>query len=404
MPTVLIRYRSTRPTRSAKVADSGVKDNRCRLIQHSRAKTLIKLGGGWTSAGGVLLRNAQRRWMILGAAGRVLVVVVALCGLIGYISCFRVSDSGVPVTVGGPTSFAVLINTYKRPDMLRGAVQHYAQTCGRDFGVGNVFIIWAEVGKQPPRSYDLLASSPPLRKRMNGGEVISRANITVIPVDKDSLNSRFLPIDGLSEESVFVVDDDVRVACTSLLTGFKAWQTNPFAMVGYYPRLASPPLFGGTISGKLVYHTWPIVYLRNKFSMVLTKACFLHKRYLDLYSGSAHPQEIRDYVDVHKNCEDVAMALLVANVTKAQKSHPVYVQGSISDKGLFSGISTGGGHFGTRSDCLTELTKTYREKGWSYPLVDVPLMSSSHAFPGSWLLQAKPSNFFEWLAFGNTLS
>lgn len=302
----------------------------------------------------------------------------------------------------GPPYFAVVINTYKRPDMLRGAVQHYANTCGKDYGVASIFVVWAEVGKDPPTPDDLLADSSSLRKSKVGKTKNIHPKITILPVEKDSLNSRFLPIQELSEESVFVVDDDVRVDCPSLLAGFKAWQMEPSSMVGYYPRLASPPLFAKSADGKMVYHTWPLVYLRNKFNMILTKACFLHRRYLDLYSSGTHPQEIKDYVDVHKNCEDVAMALLVANVTKTDKSFPVYVQGSVSDLGLFNGISTGVGHFGTRSECLTDLTKIYAKNGWDYPLVDVPLSTRSR-FLG-FLSRAKPSNFFEWLALGNTLT
>ena len=40
--------------------------------------------------------------------------------------------------------------------------------------------------------------------------------------------------------------------------------------------------------------------------MVLTKAALFHRDYLRLYS-SEMPQSVRDYVDHHMNCEDVAM-------------------------------------------------------------------------------------------------
>ena len=139
--------------------------------------------------------------------------------------------------------------------------------------------------------------------------------------------------------------------------------------------------------------------------MVLTKACFLHSKYLDLYSGDVHPQEIRDYIDEHKNCEDVAMSLLVANATRNTDAAPIYVEGSVTDTGLFGGISTGTGHMRTRSDCLDDITRIYAEDGWDMPLVDVPLSERSwrRHYPG-WRYQIRPSNVFEWFSFGNLLT
>jgi glucuronyl/N-acetylglucosaminyl transferase EXT2 len=149
------------------------------------------------------------------------------------------------------------------------------------------------------------------------------------------------------------------------------------------------------------------VFLTGKFNIILTKACFLHSKYLSLYSGEDHPNEIRDYVDKHKNCEDVAMSFLVANATKYEQSTsgPIYVEGSVKDTGLFGGISTGSGHMTTRSDCLTELASIYTKHGWGLPLYDVDLTKQGWRkhYPGFWW-QNRPSNVFEWPSFGNMLS
>lgn len=184
-------------------------------------------------------------------------------------------------------------------------------------------------------------------------------------------------------------------------------QASPDTMVGYYPRLASAPRNGIGGGDSLVYHGWPTVFLRQKFNLVLTKASFLHAKYLELYSSDAHPQEIRDYVDRHMNCEDIAMAMVVANFTQflngGTPSFPIYVEGVVSDKGLFGGISTGAGHFGTRSACLMDLTKIYQKRGWGAPLfLDAPLQDHSwvHHSPGFWW-QSRPSNVFEWFAVEN---
>jgi glucuronyl/N-acetylglucosaminyl transferase EXT2 len=53
--------------------------------------------------------------------------------------------------------------------------------------------------------------------------------------------------------------------------------------------------------------------------MILTKAGFLHKNYLTLYSDETqHPKEILQYVDDHKNCEDIAMSFFVSSITQGK--------------------------------------------------------------------------------------
>lgn len=329
--------------------------------------------------------------------------------------------------------FAVVINTYKRPDMLRQAVLHYADTCGKKYNVGQVFVVWAEQGVQVPTPDSFFDNHKTTSLRTAGSTATTtttttnRATVEVLQVSKDSLNSRFEPIPQLTTTAVFMVDDDIRVACPSLLMGFQAWKDHPQSMAGYYPRLSSPPIFdhpshddAATSNNRnLVYHAWPVVYWRQKLNFVLTKASFLHSKYLALYTNDdTFPREIKDHVDQHMNCEDIAMAMLVANYTKYQSSienqkdspalpvRPIYVEGKVSDLGLFGGISTGSGHMTTRSDCLTQLTAIFESKGWGSPLDrDFDLGTSSHIrhAPGFWW-QSKPSNFFEWLAFANTFT
>lgn len=301
------------------------------------------------------------------------------------------------------TSFAVAINTYKRPDRLKSAVQHYADTCGKRAGVSQVFVIWAEQGVEVPEPSSFFTSKTRTTKSMLG----NRAEVHVLQKEKNSLNSRFEPIEQVKSKAVFMVDDDIRVACPSLVHAFNAWNENPDTMVGYYPRLASPPRSSPKSPSDLIYHTWPVVFVQHKFNFVLTKASFLHSKYLSLYTGDDFPQAIRDHVDQHMNCEDIAMSMLVANYTKYEKgkpSSPIYVEGSVSDVGLFGGISTGSGHMTTRSDCLSKLTSIFLEKGWESPLsYELSLSEFSwikHA-PGFWW-QSRPSNFFEWLSFANT--
>ena len=312
--------------------------------------------------------------------------------------------------ISNESSFAVAINTYRRPEMLKDAVMHYADTCGRSVGVAQVFVIWAEQNAQ-----HIPDSNTFFGDEHDGTILQNRAAVHVLEKAKDSLNSRFEPIPQLLSTAVFMVDDDLRVDCSSLRRAFDAWKTRPDSMVGYYPRLASPPrgVTGATSSSsdEIIYHTWPVVFWKQTFNLVLTKASFLHSKYLELYTDDNHfPKAIKDHVDKNMNCEDIAMSMLVANYTKYQTggipAPPMYVEGRVSDKGLIGGISSGSGHMTTRSECLTILSSILKAQGWPSPLdYQVPLRSNSwirHA-PGFWW-QYRPSNTFEWLALANTFT
>lgn len=301
-------------------------------------------------------------------------------------------------------SFAVVINTYKRPKELREAIDHYGSKCGKRFGVDQIFVIWAELGVTPPDPSTFFKQNV-LRQSLND----NHSNLTFVRVPRDSLNSRFLPIEGLAWKAIFMVDDDVRVNCRSLQAGFDAWRTKPQSMTGFYPRLSIPSRKHSIEdSSDLTYHSWPIVFLRQQMNFILTKACFLHERYMTMYWSEQHPREILDYVDKYKNCEDVAMSILVANVTRAESEArvpaiPIYVEGSIADTGLSNGISSGTGHMDRRSRCLSDITRIYRQHGWEPPLdhvFDFRESSWVQHWPGFWW-QARPSNVFEWLAVKN---
>lgn len=53
----------------------------------------------------------------------------------------------------------------------------------------------------------------------------------------------------------------------------------------------------------------------NQISMVLTGAAFHHKYWSYAYTNQM-PVEIKEWVDDHMNCEDIAMNFLVANFTR----------------------------------------------------------------------------------------
>jgi hypothetical protein len=328
-------------------------------------------------------------------------------------------------SVSKSTSFAVVVNTFKRPDMLKLSLDHWVNQCGRNSNISQVFVVWAELDKEPPKLEDVL---PPKKKQLRSSDKDEKkgkqgqdhlledgeVEVEFLRVPKDSLNSRFLPISNLKSDAVFMVDDDVRIDCASISEGFEAWRHFPNALVGYYPRLASPKLGVFESKAEMIYHTWPIVFATQKFNIILTKASFFHKKYLEMYhDDTENPKEVLEYVDAHKNCEDVGMAFLVARKTANSKRDeycrdcPLYVHGKIKDEGLLNGISTSGGklspqgHMEKRSKCLDEMISIYEDRGWDYPLFEVPLGDQSWHHSFWW--QNAPSNFFEWFSVGNML-
>lgn len=384
----------------------------------------------YNTLGSTCIRRLQIRWILSTSSFKIVFFAAALW--ISLVMFLRIWDSLFQISVGfgenhytSPSTFAVVINTFRRPDRLLNTVRHYAETCGKKSNVGRVFVVWADQENEPPSSGSLYFDDSARHFTLRGyATKNNRAPIEILKKKKDSLNARFEPIPQLKTTSVFMVDDDVRVDCNSLYSAFAAWQRHPDSMVGFYPRLSSrpkSPFLSDQNQKQLVYHAWPMVYWRQKINIILTKACFLHSNYLELYtSDETFPKEIKAHVDLSRNCEDIAMSMLVAHYSKLKNikknsgknnarkllpARPIYAEGSVFDVGLFGGISTGSGHFATRSECLTQLKEILLSQGWDSPLEDEFDLHKSSVLqhsPGYWW-QSGPSNFFEWFSLGGLI-
>jgi Glycosyl transferase family 64 domain len=232
----------------------------------------------------------------------------------------------------------------------------------------------------------------------------------------DSLNSRFKPLEGPHTDAIFAVDDDMRVPCSDLDVGFEVWRNSPRNIVGFMPRLH--------LRGKtgFVYACWWRVWWHGVYSIILTKAAFLHHDYFHAYTHKM-PQAIRDLVDRQRNCEDIAMQFLISNLTSLA---PIYVKGhlevrvvrsqcpirmhksgnltafysdivfcSSQDLGALNGISTKtgfakSGHMDQRSNCLNSIAEIY---GW-LPLVTSHFLvdSTNNGWTNS------PSTWYEYIS------
>lgn len=270
-----------------------------------------------------------------------------------------------------------------------------------------------------------------------------------------SFNNRFKPVAGITTRAVLATDDDMEVDCYDLRAAMEAWFANPHNIVGFYGRLHT---IVGSLPGILPirlrakgetdqeyaeyavkmavagapspdghryrYNGWWRVEWRSEYSFVLpTKAGVFHKRWLRHYSetmpevgafkngrivGVVHSgillrhhghvsrfvlQAVRAAVDIYRQCEDIAMAFLVANETE---SAPMLVRGSVTDHGIFNGVSTkaeanmlAGGvkHFSSRSDCLNTFAALFGRM----PLIPSHVMAGDIYSAGL----ASPVNFFD---------
>lgn len=114
------------------------------------------------------------------------------------------------------------------------------------------------------------------------------------------------------------------------------------------------------------------VLMQGSYNMMLTKGAFLHRDWLATYSASI-PPAVAAYVDTHRNCEDIAMAFLVADATGLP---PIFDHApSLQDLGQglwkIKGISSLAGHAGARSACVAAFAAEFG----GLPLVDRLLSS-----------------------------
>lgn len=109
------------------------------------------------------------------------------------------------------------------------------------------------------------------------------------------------------------------------------------------------------VTGLSRYLNWQYTWWSGIYSIVLTKGCILHREYLAQYD-KVIPTNMLQHIDKVKNCEDIAMAYVVAlqvglfvvdlyalSVSQS-KAAPVWVKATVYEMSS-SGISSGKAHF-----------------------------------------------------------
>jgi hypothetical protein len=129
--------------------------------------------------------------------------------------------------------YTVLINTWRRNDLLKKSVAHYTQ-CN---GVNAIRVVWSEP-EPPSNSLHLeLVQSVEASNLHNNNRHNHKISFQFDTHETDDLNNRFKPLNGLHTDAIFSIDDDVVVPCALLEFSFGIWLSAPDSMVGFVPRM-----------------------------------------------------------------------------------------------------------------------------------------------------------------------
>lgn len=124
--------------------------------------------------------------------------------------------------------YNIVINTWKRNDLLKRSVSHYASCSGLD----SIHIVWSEPDPPSASLIKFLHHSLHSNSR-DGKKIVLKFDIN----QEDSLNNRFKEIKDLKTDAVFSIDDDIIFPCSSVEFAFNVWRSAPDTMVGFVPRL-----------------------------------------------------------------------------------------------------------------------------------------------------------------------
>ncbi|XP_076920392.1 glycosylinositol phosphorylceramide mannosyl transferase 1-like isoform X2 [Bidens hawaiensis] len=227
--------------------------------------------------------------------------------------------------------YTLLINTWKRYDLLKQSISHYTSCPGLD----SIHIVWSE--PDPPSDPLVKFLNHAVKSNSKDGRHIE---LTFDINKEDSLNNRFKELKNPITDAVFSIDDDIIFPCSSVEFAFSVWQSAPDTM----KENRYPYIYGG----------WWAVWWSGTYSMILSKASFFHTKYLRMYTNEM-PSSLLEYVRRNRNCEDIAMSFLVANATGAP---PIWAKGKIYEIGS-TGISSLGGHSNKRTECVNRFVSEF---------------------------------------------
>lgn len=255
-----------------------------------------------------------------------------------YVSYLADNNSNSNNLISTNNKVTIRVNTFRRLDLLKIFLDNHSN-CDV---VDQIQVIWSD-----PDNNDKIPN--------NWLTLYPKDKVIFEIHDNNSLNNRFKPLHEIHTNAVLSLDDDIILPCQVIEKSLKVWESNKNVLVGYSPRMISYDIWTGVTKYLRWQHTW----WNGFYSIILTKACLLHKKYLSEYHKNI-PQEMLTYIDEHKNCEDIAFAHMIASLTNAP---PVWINGVIYDIAN-NGISSGQSHFTDRGVCLSKLKEYTKQWPW----------------------------------------
>uniref|UniRef100_A0A182MRP2 Exostosin-2 n=1 Tax=Anopheles culicifacies TaxID=139723 RepID=A0A182MRP2_9DIPT len=194
----------------------------------------------------------------------------------------------LPLIAPKSQGFTAVILTYDRLESLYILIQKLATVPS----LQKMLVVWNNQRKAPPHPSLFPKIGKPLK---------------IIQTAANRLSNRFYPYEEIETEAILTIDDDiVMLTADELDFGYEVWREYPDRIVGFPSRTH----VWDNATGRWRYESeWT-----NQISMVLTGAAFHHKYWSYLYTH-AMPGNIKEWVDEHMNCEDIAMNFLVSNIT-----------------------------------------------------------------------------------------
>ena len=175
----------------------------------------------------------------------------------------------------------------------------------------------------------------------------------------NNLNNRFLPWNEfLQTDCILSLDDDSFLRHDEIEYAFRIWKENRARLIGFISR-----------SHKSHSFEYDATSSSCSYSMILTGAAFLHRWYLDFYTNIMSEQ-IRDYVQLNINCEDIAMNFLISYLTKQS---PI----KIGNRETFhcykceESLSSKLNHYQQRTECLRYFSHVYRMNPLRYSIYHI---------------------------------
>lgn len=317
--------------------------------------------------------------------------------------------------------YTIRMNTWRRPEQLVVSVNHHS-SCE---GVAQIQVVWCDKENEPPP------------------ELYNNSKVVIERHEENSLNERFRILSPTPTLGILSIDDDALRPCEALDDGFFKWTRHPDRMIGFDARVHVENEDGSWkvnfVKGSLRYifviplsifisflylscevwihevsrseqlqagscgfmnltivhcHDLSTMEKSNSYSLSLTRYCFIHKDYLDMYMN-ALPASILDNIAEHFNCEDIAMSFMISSLTEGKPSllADLWAIKSMVKLYVEEKISGGKSHKSLRDECVNNFAEMlglkdgpnrlriqpYRhEEGSLFECGDIPDVGETH--------------------------